>query len=106
MEKIKTIAKYTINILAIISALVTGINAVEGITIPYAIQIIQIIAVVRLYATICQIFLFGATIGGNNFSVECGDAESVTRFYEQSSSQYESTVANFGDRCSLWCHGG
>ena len=56
--------------------------------------------VVRLYATICQIFLFGATIGGNNFSVECGDAESVTRFYEQSSSQYESTVANFGDVCA------
>ena len=47
MEKIKTIAKYTINVLAIISALVTGINAVEGITIPYAIQIIQIIAVVQ-----------------------------------------------------------
>ena len=47
MEKIKTIAKYAVNILAIISALVTGINAVEGITIPYAIQIIQIIAVVQ-----------------------------------------------------------
>ena len=41
MEKIKTIAKYTINVLAIISALVTGI------TIPYAIQIVQIIAVVQ-----------------------------------------------------------
>ena len=47
MEKIKTIAKYTINVLAIISALVTGINAVEGITIPYAIQIVQVIAVVQ-----------------------------------------------------------
>ena len=47
MEKIKTIAKYTINVLAIISALVTGINAVEGITMPYAIQIVQIIAVVQ-----------------------------------------------------------
>ena len=45
MEKIKTIAKYTINVLAIISALVTGINAVEGI--PYAIQIVQVIAVVQ-----------------------------------------------------------
>ena len=33
--------------MAIISALVTGINAVEGITIPYAIQIVQIIAVVQ-----------------------------------------------------------
>ena len=47
MEKIKTIAKYTINVLAIISALVTGINAVVGITIPYAIQIVQVIAVVQ-----------------------------------------------------------
>lgn len=47
MEKIKQIAKYTTNILAIIGALVSGINAVEGITIPYAIQIVQIIAVVQ-----------------------------------------------------------
>ena len=47
MEKIKQIAKYTTNILAIISALVAGINAVDGITIPYAIQIVQIIAVVQ-----------------------------------------------------------
>jgi hypothetical protein len=47
MEKIKTIAKYTINVLAIISALVTGINAVEGITIPYAIQIVQVIALFK-----------------------------------------------------------
>lgn len=47
MEKVKTIAKYVTNVLAIISALVAGINAVEGITIPYAIQIVQIIAVVQ-----------------------------------------------------------
>lgn len=47
MDKIKKIAKYTINILAIISALVAGINAVDGITIPYAIQIVQVIAVVN-----------------------------------------------------------
>ena len=47
MEKIKQIAKYTTNILAIIAALVSGINAVEGITIPYAIQIVQIIAVIQ-----------------------------------------------------------
>lgn len=44
---IKKIAKYTTNILAIISALVAGLNGVDGITIPYAIQIIQIIAVVQ-----------------------------------------------------------
>lgn len=47
MKNIKTVAKYVTNILAIISALVTGINAVEGITIPYAIQIVQVIAVVQ-----------------------------------------------------------
>ena len=47
MEKVKTIAKYVTNILAIISALVAGINAVEGITIPFAIQIVQVIAVVQ-----------------------------------------------------------
>ena len=47
MEKIKKIAKYATNILAIVSALVAGINAVEGITIPYAIQIVQIIAFVQ-----------------------------------------------------------
>lgn len=46
-EKIKKIAKYTTNILGIISALVAGINAVEGITIPYAIQIVQVIGVIQ-----------------------------------------------------------
>ena len=45
MEKLKKIAKYTTNVLAIIAALLTGINAVEGITIPYAGQIVQVIAV-------------------------------------------------------------
>lgn len=47
MEKLKKIAKYTTNILAIVSALVAGINAVDGITIPYAIQIVQVIAVIQ-----------------------------------------------------------
>ena len=47
MEKVKQIAKYTTNILAIVAALVSGINAVEGITIPYAIQIVQVIAVLQ-----------------------------------------------------------
>ena len=46
-EKIKKIAKYTTNILAMVQMLIAGINAVEGITIPYAIQIIQIIAVIQ-----------------------------------------------------------
>ncbi|MCI8345736.1 MAG: hypothetical protein HFJ42_07310 [Clostridia bacterium] len=47
MDKLKKMVKYLTNILAIISALVAGINAVEGITIPYAIQIVQVIAVVN-----------------------------------------------------------
>jgi uncharacterized membrane protein YuzA (DUF378 family) len=47
MEKIKKIAKYTTNVLAIVGALVAGINGVDGITIPYATQIIQVIAVLQ-----------------------------------------------------------
>lgn len=46
MNKVKKIAKYTTNILAIISALITGINAIDGITIPYTYQIVQVIAVI------------------------------------------------------------
>ena len=45
IEKIKKITKYVMNIMAIIGALITGINAIEGITIPYATQIVQIIGV-------------------------------------------------------------
>lgn len=47
MEKVKQIAKYITNILAIIAALISGINAVEGITIPYTTQIVQVIAVIQ-----------------------------------------------------------
>lgn len=47
MEKIKKIAKYVLNILAIISALLLGINAVEGITIPYCTQIVGVIAAIN-----------------------------------------------------------
>ena len=39
MERVKKIAKYTLNILGAISMLIVGINAIDGITIPYAIQI-------------------------------------------------------------------
>ncbi len=45
--KVKKIAKYVTNALAIIAGLVSGINAVDGITIPYAIQIVQVIAVIQ-----------------------------------------------------------
>ena len=47
MEKIKKISKYTLNVLTIISALILGINAVEGITIPYCEQITGVIAAVN-----------------------------------------------------------
>lgn len=47
MEKVKKIAKYTLNILVIVSALILGIDAVEGITIPYAAQITGVIAAVN-----------------------------------------------------------
>ena len=44
-EKIKKIAKYTTNILGMIGAILLGLNAIEGITIPHCTQIIEIIAV-------------------------------------------------------------
>ena len=47
MEKIKKISKYTLNVLTIISALILGINAVEGITIPYCEQITGVIAAIN-----------------------------------------------------------
>lgn len=45
MEKVKTISKYTLNVLTILNALILGINAVEGITIPYCTQITGVISV-------------------------------------------------------------
>jgi len=47
MEKIKKIAKYATNILGMISMLVAGLDAIEGITIPYAIQAVKAIAVIQ-----------------------------------------------------------
>lgn len=47
MEKVKKIAKYTLNILTIVSALLLGINAVEGISIPYVTQITGVIAAIN-----------------------------------------------------------
>lgn len=43
----KKIAKYVLNTLSVISMLIAGINTVDGITIPYARQIIEIIAVIN-----------------------------------------------------------
>ena len=39
MKKLKKVSKYVLNILTIVNALILGINAVEGITIPYCSQI-------------------------------------------------------------------
>lgn len=47
MKKVKQIAKYTTNILGMISMLIVGINAIDGIDIPYALTIVQIIAVIQ-----------------------------------------------------------
>ena len=41
------VAKYTLNILVILEALLLGINAVEGITIPYATQIVGVMSAVE-----------------------------------------------------------
>lgn len=46
-ENKKKIAKYTLNILSALAMLIAGINTIEGITIPYAHQIIEIIAVIN-----------------------------------------------------------
>ena len=47
IENKKKIAKYVLNTLSVISMLIAGINAVDGITIPYARQMIEIIAVIN-----------------------------------------------------------
>lgn len=47
MKKVKQIAKYTTNILGMVSMLIVGINAIDGIDIPYALTIVQIIAVIQ-----------------------------------------------------------
>ena len=44
-EKVKTFAKYTTNILGMLMMIITGIQAVEGITIPYYAQIIGVMSV-------------------------------------------------------------
>lgn len=44
-EKIKTIAKYTTNILGMICAILVGLNGVQGIEIPHCNIIVQVVAV-------------------------------------------------------------
>lgn len=61
MEKIdiKKISKYAMNILTIINALLLGINAVEGITIPYATQITGVITAIN---SVISTYLLGNKI--------------------------------------------
>lgn len=60
--KIKKIAKYVLNILGAISMLIVGINAIEGINIPYGVQIVQIIAVIN---GVISTYLLGQKIKEN-----------------------------------------
>ena len=46
-KEIKKIAKYTTNVLGMISMSIVGINAIDGINIPYALIIVQVIAVIQ-----------------------------------------------------------
>lgn len=43
----KKVAKYTLNALVIIEALLLGINAVEGISIPYVAQITGVMSAIE-----------------------------------------------------------
>lgn len=47
MKKVKQIAKYTTNILGMVSMLIVGINAIDGVDIPNAMVLVQIIAVIQ-----------------------------------------------------------
>ena len=47
MVKIKIIAKYTTNLLGMISTLILGLNAIDGITIPDCRQIIDVIVLLQ-----------------------------------------------------------
>lgn len=44
---LKKISKYTLNALVIIEALLLGINAVEGIEIPYIVQITGVMSAIE-----------------------------------------------------------
>lgn len=48
MKKVKKISKYALNILTILNALILGINAVEGIIIPYCTQITGVISAIMM----------------------------------------------------------
>ena len=68
---IKKISKYTLNILTILNALILGINAVDGITIPYVAQISGVICAVM--AVISTYLLGQKTIKTNIDEVGKGE---------------------------------
>ena len=47
MELVKKIAKYTTNGLGMIATILLGLNAIDGISIPYTHQIVEVIAVIQ-----------------------------------------------------------
>lgn len=67
MEKVKKIAKYLTNILGMISAIVLGLNAVDGITIPYTTQIVEVIAV---FQGVIGSYLIGGKLMQNEYEEE------------------------------------
>jgi len=66
MKKVKRIAKYTTNILGMIAAIILGLNSIEGITIPYTHQIVEVIAV---FQGVIATYL----LGGKLFETKEGD---------------------------------
>lgn len=66
MDKVKKISKYATNILGMISAIILGLNAVEGIVIPHCTQIVEVIAV---FQGVIGAYL----VGGKLFSTKDGE---------------------------------
>lgn len=63
MKKVKKIAKYTTNILGMIAAIILGLNSIEGITIPYTHQIVEVIAV---FQGVIATYLLGGKLFSEN----------------------------------------
>lgn len=62
-NKIKKYAKYTTNILGMVGAIILGLNKIDGITIPYAKQITEIIL---LFQGVIGAYLIKGKLWGDN----------------------------------------
>ena len=62
-NKIKKYAKYTTNILGMVGTIILGLNKIDGITIPYAKQITEIII---LFQGVIGSYLIGGKLWGDN----------------------------------------